>query len=84
MWGSYTDPAPAPGVGCEPNGWGSNPARRFVGEGTSLWVEELACCLCGCLSAGPVFIIVGFLFLVRRGPPLSLSSLSAPRGPSEC
>jgi len=35
------------------------------GEAPPWWVTELACCLCGCLSTGPVFIVMGLLFLVR-------------------
>lgn len=42
-----------------------NPVRRMVGPGAPWWIEECACCLCGCLSTGPLFIIVGMIFLVR-------------------
>ena len=46
-----------------------NPVRRLVGPNASWWMEELACCLCGCLATGPMFIIIGMVFLVRpRGP----------------
>ena len=42
------------------------------------WVEECACCLCGCLSTGPVFIIIGLLFLVRpHAPPCCSRSTRA-------
>ena len=42
------------------------------------WVEECACCLCGCLSTGPVFIIIGLLFLVRpHAPPCCSCSTRA-------
>jgi|APGre2960657444_1045066.scaffolds.fasta_scaffold00748_5 hypothetical protein len=43
--------------------WGSPYYRRAFGPGTEPWVEEAACCLCGCLSTGPVFIVIGLLFL---------------------
>ena len=56
--------------------WG-NPVRRFVGPGASWWVEELACCLCGCLATGPMFILVGLVFLVR--PPYVCASRATTR-----
>ena len=62
MWAYTDDIGPDDSAG----GWGSNPVRRLFGPGTEWWVEECACCLCGCLSTGPVFIIIGLLFLVRR------------------
>ena len=61
MWGYGPVAATADG---DDDTWG-NPVRRFLPSDTDFWVEELACCLCGCLSTGPVFIIVGMLFLVR-------------------
>ena len=42
-----------------------NPVRRLVGPNASWWMEELACCLCGCLATGPMFIVIGMVFLVR-------------------
>ena len=39
--------------------------RRIVGPNADWWLQELACCLCGCLSTGPMFIVVGMLFMAR-------------------
>ena len=44
---------------------GDDPVRRLIGDGSPVWMAECACCLCGCLSTGPLFIVVGMLFLVR-------------------
>jgi len=60
-----------------------NPVRRWT-AGAGFWVEELACCLCGCLPAGFVFLFVGVVFLVRSrswvvlvsGARLALSSVA--------
>jgi len=46
-------------------GWsdyGDTPFRSAFPPGTSWVVEEAACCLCGCLSAGPLFIFIGLIF----------------------
>ena len=42
-----------------------NPLRKHLGPSPPWWVQEAACCLCGCLSAGPVFLFLGLIFLVR-------------------
>ena len=62
MWAAY---GYAPASAADDTDAFGNPVRRWVGPGADWWLEEAACCLCGCLSTGPIFIVVGMLFLVR-------------------
>jgi hypothetical protein len=60
MWSTYSTTT----TSANGDTWES-PVRRYISPGADFWIEEAACCLCGCLSTGPIFIIVGMLFLVR-------------------